>query len=284
MTLRLPPARPLPERHAVLTAVFAAEPVPVSRWPHWWPAVAATVTVLALVAGAGGLSRGRPDPGPAGTLPPAGSTVQVVLQRLNADALAEATQRCATGHATDREGAWTAVQAVRTPGRPPWPPDEPVVAVLLREPDRRLRACYVGGGAAVLTPAVPDPRDRSPSTAAESSHAVLVPEQLRDQELFVGGVTHGQDPRSLEVTGWYAVSADVASMRMRWWVSGQPGPWFESTALEGYVALAGWADRVPLGAPLAVEIEVLDEAGRVLSIPGTSGLRPLVWAGDQPMF
>lgn len=63
-------------------------------------------------------------------------------------------------------------------------------------------------------------------------------------------------------TTWFKVAEQVATVRQRLWVDGDPGPWFTTAAVNGFVHLSAWQDGpLPRGTELGVQYEVLDADG-----------------------
>lgn len=63
-------------------------------------------------------------------------------------------------------------------------------------------------------------------------------------------------------TTWLVLDDQVATLRQRLWVDGEPGPWFSTSAAGGLAHLAAWEDGpLPRGTVLAAEYEVLDATG-----------------------
>lgn len=61
---------------------------------------------------------------------------------------------------------------------------------------------------------------------------------------------------------WMLVADQVAAVRQRLWVDGDPGPWFTTEAVGGIVHLSAWEDGpLPRGTDLGVEFDVLDRDG-----------------------
>ena len=65
-----------------------------------------------------------------------------------------------------------------------------------------------------------------------------------------------------EKTTWLVVSPEVASVRQRYLVDGVATPWFESTAVGGYVHLQSWLEGPqPAETTYAEQFRVLDASG-----------------------
>lgn len=63
-------------------------------------------------------------------------------------------------------------------------------------------------------------------------------------------------------TSWLGVDDGVVTVRQRVWVDAEPGPWFTTTAVNGFAHLSAWQDGpLPKGTELAVQFEVLDAGG-----------------------
>jgi hypothetical protein len=61
---------------------------------------------------------------------------------------------------------------------------------------------------------------------------------------------------------WLVVSPDVATVRQRYLVDGEPGRWFDTEVQNGYAHLQSWIKGPhPAGATYAEEFRVLDESG-----------------------
>ena len=76
--------------------------------------------------------------------------------------------------------------------------------------------------------------------------------------------TGGTLDRLLKST-WLAVSPDVATVRQRYLVDGQPGRWFDTEVQNGYAHLQSWIKGPhPAGTSYAEEFRVLDEAGNAV--------------------
>lgn len=65
---------------------------------------------------------------------------------------------------------------------------------------------------------------------------------------------------------WLVLADQVATVRQRLWVDGEPGPWFTTSATGGFAHVAAWQDG-PLaeGTVLATQFEVLDDAGAAVA-------------------
>lgn len=65
---------------------------------------------------------------------------------------------------------------------------------------------------------------------------------------------------------WLAVDDQVATVRQRLWVDGEPGPWFTTEAVNGFAHVAAWEDGpLPEGTDLAAQYEVLDAQGGAIA-------------------
>lgn len=67
---------------------------------------------------------------------------------------------------------------------------------------------------------------------------------------------------------WLKVQDPVRSARMRYWVNGEPGPWFTSRRQGRFVHLQSWLAPAPRGAVLKMQTQVRNGAGRVMDVKG----------------
>jgi hypothetical protein len=74
--------------------------------------------------------------------------------------------------------------------------------------------------------------------------------------------------RRFEQSTWLVVSPDVASVRERFWVTGVPGPWFETRARGGYAHLQTWLQGPEPRSTYAQQFQVLDAQGN--AVPQTA--------------
>jgi hypothetical protein len=69
----------------------------------------------------------------------------------------------------------------------------------------------------------------------------------------------------LRKSTWLTVSPDVATVRQRYLVDGEPGRWFDTAVEHGYAHLQTWITGPhPAGTTYAEEFRVLDEAGNAV--------------------
>ena len=67
-------------------------------------------------------------------------------------------------------------------------------------------------------------------------------------------------------TTWLSVADEVAEVQQRFWVDGEAGPWFTTTAQDGYAHLQTWlTGPLPEKSDLQMEQRVLDSAGDPVS-------------------
>lgn len=68
-----------------------------------------------------------------------------------------------------------------------------------------------------------------------------------------------------EATSWLLVAPSVQTVQQRYWIDGDPGPWFSTRAQSGFVHLHTWL-RGPqeAGTRYAVQSRVLDASGAVV--------------------
>jgi hypothetical protein len=81
---------------------------------------------------------------------------------------------------------------------------------------------------------------------------------------------------------WLAVDDQVATVRQRLWVDGEPGPWFTTEAANGFVHVTSWEDGpLPEGTDLAAQYEVLDaDGGAVAQDALPVDPEPVGWCED----
>ena len=125
----------------------------------------------------------------------------------------------------------------------------PVVA--LRNAAGELRLCDATGPDSPSQAPVPTPSDAEPVAFLNAKAA--------------WDCTRAELDRYTAAT-WLAVSDQVATVRQRLWVDGEPGPWFTTEAVGGLVHVSAWEDGpLPEGTELAAQYEVLDAAGAAVT-------------------
>lgn len=123
--------------------------------------------------------------------------------------------------------------------------------VVLRNADGELRLCDAAG---------PDSPSQAPVPSASDAEPVVF--------LNARAAWHCTDSRldRYSATTWLAVDDQVATVRQRLWVDGEPGPWFVTQSVNGYAHLAAWQDGpLPEGTDLSAQYEVLDGAGTAVA-------------------
>lgn len=124
--------------------------------------------------------------------------------------------------------------------------------VVLRNAEGELRLC-----------------DDAPVPDAPSQVPVPSPSDTEPVVLLAGRAAWdctGQRLDRYTATTWMRVDDQVATVRQRIWVDGEPGPWFTTAAVNGIVHLAVWEDGpLPKGTELAAQYEVLDAADGVVA-------------------
>lgn len=119
--------------------------------------------------------------------------------------------------------------------------------VVLRNAAGELRLCDAAG---------PDSPSQAPVPSASAAEPVVF---LNARAAW--DCTRARLDRYTAAT-WLAVDDQVATLRQRLWVDGEPGPWFATAAVNGYAHLAAWEDGpLPEGTELAAQYEVLDAEG-----------------------
>jgi hypothetical protein len=140
--------------------------------------------------------------------------------------------------------------------------------VLLRNAEGALRLCDVAG---------PDSPAQHPLPQASVSEPVAFLTNGRAAWDCDGTTVQGYTS-----TTWLAVDAAVRTVQQRFWVDGEPGPWFTTEAVGGYAHLQTWLEGpVAADTPLAVQHRVLDADGDRIegsalptgrrTLPGCSG-------------
>ena len=125
----------------------------------------------------------------------------------------------------------------------------PVVA--LRNAKGELRLCDAAGPDSPSQSPVPTPSDAEPVAFLNAKAA--------------WDCTRAELDRYTAAT-WLTVGDQVATVRQRLWVDGEPGPWFTTKAVDGLVHLSAWEDGpLPEGTELAAQYEVLDADSAVVS-------------------
>ncbi len=67
------------------------------------------------------------------------------------------------------------------------------------------------------------------------------------------------------MTEWLSTAPRVHSLRLRFVVDGEPGPWFTTRAAHGFAHLTGWLEGpVSPGTPMSVQQQARDTRGRVV--------------------
>jgi hypothetical protein len=124
--------------------------------------------------------------------------------------------------------------------------------VLLRNAGGDLRLCDAAG---------PDAPAQAPVPEASGQHPVVVLTQGRSAGDCSGTTVDGDS-----ATLWLAVDPQVERVQQRYVVRGHPGPWFSTTARDGFAHLQTWlAGPLDGGAALAVQQRVLDATGAPLA-------------------
>ncbi len=210
--------------------------------------VGAVLAVGVIVGGAAVASiGGKNAPGeasPAGSASPSGS--QTVDPRLALDAgelsAAQALAACSTG-AFAAGGDVTVLYAVRQQSQHG---DSPVV--LLRNAAGELRLCDAAGPDAPAVLPLPEASEADPVAFLTNGRAAWD--------------CSGSTVDGYTATLWLAVGPQVDRVEQRYVVEGEPGPWFSTTARNGYAHLQTWIDG-PVGpdGALAVQQRVLDADG-----------------------
>ena len=125
----------------------------------------------------------------------------------------------------------------------------PVVA--LRNAAGELRLCDAAG---------PDSPSQAPVPTPSASEPVVF---LNAEAAW--DCTRAELDRYTAAT-WLGVGDQVATVRQRLVVDGEPGPWFTTKAVDGLVHVSAWEDGpLPEGTELAAQYEVLDADDAVVA-------------------
>jgi hypothetical protein len=213
-------------------------------------AVVAAVLAVAVVVGAvaaAGLAR---SDGPRAAAPATGPSTPAADPVLDIDAGElsdeEALAACSTpGFAGG--GDVTVLYAVRQRTE-----DGSAPVVLLRNAGGDLRLCDAAG---------PDAPAQAPVPEASGQHPVVFLTNGRSAWDCSGTTVDGYS-----ATLWLAVDPQVERVQQRYVVRGHPGPWFSTTARDGFAHLQTWlAGPLDEGAAVAVQQRVLDATGAPLA-------------------
>jgi hypothetical protein len=203
------------------------------------------VAVAAVVGGAAVAGLARSD-GPRVAAPAAGRSTPAADPVLDIDAGElsdeEALTACSTtGFAGG--GDVTVLYAVRQRTE-----DGTAPVVLLRNAEGDLRLCDADG---------PDAPAQAPLLEASGQDPVAFLTNGRAAWDCSGTTVDGYT-----ATLWLAVGPQVDRVQQRYVVRGDPGPWFSTTARDGYAHLQTWlAGPLDEGAAVAVQQRVLDATG-----------------------
>lgn len=125
----------------------------------------------------------------------------------------------------------------------------PAPVFVLRNPAGLTRLCDQYGG---------DYPAQAPAPVATRRHPVAF--------LSTGRRTWTCDGRTVDrfvMTEWLSTAPRVRSVRLRFVVGQEPGPWFTTHPEHGFAHLSGWlAGPVAAGTPMAVQQQALDAGGR----------------------
>ncbi len=145
--------------------------------------------------------------------------------------------------------------------------DSEAPVVVLRNAAGELRLCDAAG---------PDSPAQAPVPSASEAEPVV----------FLGAraawdCTRARLDRYSAAT-WLAVDDQVATVRQRLWVDGEPGPWFTTEAVNGFAHVAAWEDGpLPKGTELAAQYDVLDaDGGAVAQDALPVDPEPVGWCED----
>ena len=214
---------------------------------HVGAVVGAVVAVAVIVGGAAVAGLGAKDPrgtaSPAGPASPASRGAHPALDLdLGELSAADALAACST-EAFAAGGDVRVLYAVRQATEHG---ESPVV--LLRNAAGDLRLCDAAGPDAPAVLPVPEASAAAPVAFLTNGRAAW-----DCSGTTVDGYT---------ATLWLAVGAQVDRVELRYVVGGTPGPWFSTTARNGYAHLQTWlTGPIPHGAALGVQQRVLDATG-----------------------
>jgi hypothetical protein len=141
--------------------------------------------------------------------------------------------------------------------------------LVLRNAAGDLRLCDAEGGDAPAEAPLPAPTPAEPVVFLSNGHSRW-------------SCTDGKVLQGYRDTTWLAVAPEVATVQQRYWVDGVPGPWFTTSARDGYAHLQSWlTGPEPSGTRYAVEYRVRDADGGTVAqsalptgkdrLPGCSG-------------
>jgi hypothetical protein len=207
--------------------------------------LAAVLAAAVILGGAAVVALTRPD-GPRPAAPAAGGSTPAADPVLDIDAGelsdAEAIAACSTAGFAGGADV-TVLYAVRQRTE-----DGSAPVVLLRNAAGDLRLCDAAGPDAPAQAPVPQASEQDPVAFLTNGRAAW-----DCSGTTVDGYT---------ATLWLAVAPQVDLVQQRYVVRGHPGPWFSTTARDGYAHLQTWlAGPLGEGAALAVQHRVLDAAG-----------------------
>jgi hypothetical protein len=294
MTRQIPAERTLPNRQAIITRVLADEGESARR-PAWLVPVAAAAAVAVVAGGlfaattnnstprpgpapvAGATTSGKPTKGQARPLP---ADVRINVGPLGADQAAALAKACLTQmNPGARASAITHPIRVMSwvKGKPAWN------TVAVTDKSRNLRYGCDGPAADKVPGATIVGGD--PVEARKHKTALNPPDATHPAAPTDGGglsfvITFDKSPDLLAEDGWYRVNERVATMRQRWVVKGNPGPWYVADAMDGLVFLRSKDESTALkvGDQVRLETQVLGHHGELLDAPadqqGGGGLTP----------
>ena len=295
MTPRIPAARMLPDKQAMLDRVLAGE---ANNHPRrvWMVPIAAAASV-AVVAGGFAAATGvlpdggaRPDRDP--VLSPAdqqrpttdkpvrpdkrggtggGRTIGLNLGPIGSEDAREFAKAC-LALVRPRSEVGSVMHAVRVRG---WGRDKADLTVVAEDDQGVLYGCIgqqprsgdpapnvdgsvVGGNAEAVA------QDKIVINPTDETH----PAAPTEGSLLHTTIVLDERPDKVAVDRWYRVDERVSEVRQRIIVDGDKGPWYVARALDGFVFLRSWTDaRLRLGDVVRVESQVLDHERELLDAP-----------------
>jgi hypothetical protein len=297
MTPRIPAARTLPNKPAVLDQVLADQAS--NRPRRVWMAPTAAAASVAMVAGgfavATGLLQGggggagpgldtaltpADQPRPNTKTPPRqgghGETEGERAIELNLGPIgsedARAFAKACLALVEPGSEVGTVTHAVRVRG---WGGHEADLTVVAEDDEGVLYGC---------TGQQPRPGDPAPNVdgsvvggnadAVADDKIVINPTDETHPAAPTEGMSYqtsielDERPDLVALNRWYRVDERVAQVRQRIIVNGRKGPWYVARAVDGFVLLRSWTDAtLRLGDVVRVESQVLDHDGGLLDAP-----------------